>query len=66
MAVTKSYLESVELSTGTTAYIQAGHGKHVSLSFDNSEMQFMVNLTMTEAAEYHRLLGKLLKEVNHE
>ena len=61
MSINKSYIESVELSTGTELVIQAnGSGPRVSFSIDSSETNISVWLTKEEAKQFASEINKSL------
>lgn len=65
MAINKSYIESVELSTGTELTVQAsGTSDRVSLSIDGSETNFSIWITKEEAKAFANEINKMLEEMN--
>lgn len=65
MSVNKSYIESVELSTGTELVVQAnGNGNQVSLSIDGRETSFSIWITREEAQAFANEINKMLKEMS--
>lgn len=58
MAINRSQIESVELSTGSEAYVQSSgiHSDSVTLSFDYAEGSFTIRITKEEARQYAKIL----------
>lgn len=62
MSVTKSILESFELSTGTEVTIQASRSDRVVLSIDSSESNHSYYMTTLEAIKLASLLNVVINE----
>lgn len=64
MKTNTSWIDSVELASGTEIYIQSsGTGKTVSLSVDGKESSFNVTISRDEAIKLARALDVMLEDI---
>lgn len=64
MKTSTSWIDSVELESGTEIYIQSsGTGKTVSLSVDGKESSFSVTINRDEAISLARKLDNMLEDI---
>lgn len=65
MSVRKSFIEDVELSTGTQLTVQV-NGRRASLSIDGSETNMSIWLEQEELQKLADQINKILEEVSSE
>jgi len=64
MAVNKSYLESLDLETGTQIFVQyGGSARKANLSIDGSEISTSLWLKTTELKALADIINKMLDEM---